>query len=446
MLPTRRTICLFACGLIPLVAEGVYRIISGEEQFYWPAIGLTLFFNVSIVIAMIVDVFWTTNSMKWHIERKLPNRLSVGTNNPVVIIVENRGKYALRGQLRDTPPPTTTVTPDLVNLDIAPHVWVELTYDLIPTQRGRFSFGDLFVRYRGRLGLVWLQSEISADVETQVYPNLLDVRRYESLVRMTLVRMGGQHHKRLPGASKEFSHFRDYTIDDDYRHINWNATARRGKHITSVYESEHSQDILFCLDAGRLMATRVGKLSKLDHAINAILMLTHVSQRFHDNVGLLVFSHKVHLYLPPAKGVSQHRQFLQALYSIQPELCYVDYRSAFQHLVSRHPKRALTLIFTDLLDDMASQEYTEATKLLRRYHLPLTFAIADVPLLQLAQSTPKSIEAMYDVQTARDLVHSRTDLLRSLERQGSLVVDTIPEQLTIDAVNQYLALKTAGAK
>src|SRR5947207_2016619 len=172
----------------------------------------------------------------------------------------------------------------------------------------------------------WVDRTIDAEEEAHVYPNLQEVRRYEALMRTTLVRSGGYHIKRLPGASKEFSHFREYTVDDDYRHVSWKATARRGKPITSVFESERSQDIIFCLDVGRMMAARVGALTKLDHAINAVLMLTHVSHRFQDNLGLLVFSHTVHTYLPPAKGRFQYARFLQTLYSVRPELVYVNYR------------------------------------------------------------------------------------------------------------------------
>jgi uncharacterized protein (DUF58 family) len=261
-------------------------------------------------------------------------------------------------------------------------------------------------------------------------------------VRTTLVRSGGYRAKRLPGAGREFSHYRDYTRDDDYRHVSWKATARRHKPITSVFESEHSQDIIFCLDIGRMMAARVGTLTKLDHAINAVLMLTHVSQTFQDNLGLLVFSHTVHLYLPPAKGRAQLARFLQALYSVKPELCYVNYREAFSHLIAKHPKRALTMVFTDLLDNVVSREYLDAAALLRRFHLPLTLAVADVPLQQLAARQPQTSDELYDVLVARDLLDGRMELLRSLERQGVLVVDTVPDKLTIDAVNRYLALKT----
>src|SRR5262249_11811341 len=155
----------------------------------------------------------------------------------------------------------------------------------------------VYLRCRGPLGLAWADQTIDASETVPVYPNLLEVRRYEALVRSTLMQAGGYRTRRLFGGGREFSHFRDYTVAGDYRSVNWKATARRGKPITAVYESEHSQDIIFCLDVGRMMAARVGALTKLDHAINAVLMLAHVSQAFQDNLGLLVFSHTVHRYL-----------------------------------------------------------------------------------------------------------------------------------------------------
>jgi uncharacterized protein (DUF58 family) len=191
-----------------------------------------------------------------------------------------------------------------------------------------------------------------------------------------------------------------------------------------------------------MMAARVGRLTKLDHALNAVLMLTHVSQTFQDNLGLLVFSHTVHQYLPPAKGRAQHARFLQTLYSVKPELCFVNYREAFEYLIARHPKRALVMVFTDLLDTVVSAEYRDAARLLRRFHLPLTLAVADVPLRDRAAQVPETRGELYDILVARELLQARAELLGSLEREGVLVVDTIPERLTVDAVNRYLALKT----
>jgi uncharacterized protein (DUF58 family) len=438
MQPTRLTVYLFAVALVPLLC-GVGLALLGQPLplFAWLVLGL----DAGLFAAFLTDAWFASRRKGLQVKRERPARLSVGVDNEVVLLVENRQPTALRLQLRDETPPGFAVEPPQLSATLAAHGWMRLPYRLLPTERGNARFGNIHVRLRGPLGLAWVDRELPAAETAQVYPNLLEVRRYEAMVRTTLVRTGGYHIKRLPGTSKEFSHFREYTVDDDFRHVNWKATARRGKPITSVFESERSQDIIFCLDIGRMMAARVGNLSKLDHAINAVLMLTHVSHRFQDNLGLLVFSHKVHEYLPPAKGRAQHARFLQVLYSVQPELCYVNYREAFQYLASRHPKRALTMVFTDLLDNTVSAEYRDAIQMLQRFHLPLTLAVADVPLQELAARSPQDVEQLYDIAVARDLLTGRAELLRSLERQGVMVVDTVPQRLTIDAVNRYLALK-----
>jgi uncharacterized protein (DUF58 family) len=413
----------------------------GVQALRWLVYG----FDAGILLLMALDALLAHRNSRptqLRVRRERPARLSLGVDNEVMLVVENHNRRGVRLLVRDLPPPVFRADPPLLSATVPARGWFRLTYRLLPTERGNFTFGDVAVRCRGPLGLACVDRLLPAAEDVQVFPNLLEVRRYEALVRTTLVRTGGYRAKRLPGAGREFSHYRDYTRDDDYRHVSWKATARRNKPITSVFESEHSQDIIFCLDIGRMMAARVGALTKLDHAINAVLMLTHVSQTFQDNLGLLVFSHTVHLYLPPAKGRAQHARFLQALYSVKPELCYVNYREAFSHLIAMHPKRALTMVFTDLLDNVVSREYLDAAALLRRFHLPLTLAVADVPLQQLAARQPKDTDELYDVLVSRDLLDERTELLRSLERQGVFVVDTVPEKLTIDAVNRYLALKT----
>ena len=451
MLPSRTTFILLTLGLLfwlaGLAAQAMYAILPpwlvqavvlGSP---WAVLG----FDGAVLLLFVFDA-----ALAWRgprggrlaVRRDRPARLSVGVDNEIALVLDSRARVRLTLDVRDEVPPGFRAEPDVQHAVVPALGQSRLPYRLLPTQRGNFSFGDVTVRCRGPLGLAFVDLRLPAGEPVQVYPNLLEVRRYEALVRTTLVRAGGYRAKRLPGAGREFSHYRDYTPDDDYRQVSWTATARRHKPITAVFESENSQDVIFCLVIGRMMAARVGKLTKLDHAINAVLMLTHVSQTFQDNLGLLVFSHSVHLYLPPAKGRSQHARFLQALYSIKPEYCYVNYREAFNHLIGRHPKRALTMVFTDLLDATASKEYLEAAALLRRFHLPLTLAVADVPLQRLAAERPGDAESLYNVLTARDLLAGRAEMLRSLERQGVLVLDTVPDRLTIDAVNRYLALKT----
>jgi uncharacterized protein (DUF58 family) len=461
MLPTRTTVFLFLIGLLAYLVGLAYAVLhevlvqsfpsaAGRlpDTGYVPALHwLVLGFDAVVFLAFLLDALFAARSCRprlLRVKRERPARLSVGIDNEVAVVLDNLGTQRLQMMVRDEPPLTFKADPIEQRVRIPGHGRARLTYRLLPAERGNYAFGNVYLRCRGPLGLAWTQRTVPAAEPVQVYPNLLEVRRYEALVRTTLVRMGGYRSKRLPGAGREFSHYRDYAPDDDYKNVSWKATARRGKPITAVHESEHSQDIIFCLDVGRMMAAHVGTLSKLDHAINAILMLTHVSQTFQDNLGLLVFSHTVHLYLPPSKGNAQHAHFLQALYSIKPELSYVNYREAFQYLIGRHPKRALTMVFTDLLDRVVSAEYRDAARLLRRFHLPLTLAVADVPLQDLAATTPQTPGQMYDVLVARDLLQSRAELLGSLEREGVMTLDTVPERLTIDAVNRYLGLKTGA--
>src|SRR5262245_13192156 len=458
MLPTRTTVWLVIAGLVLYLAGLTVSVLLDFVAGWFPnlaaaladtpiaviALQLVLGFDFCILILFFLDGAFARRIFALNARRERPARLSLGADNEIVIVLENQSGRAEHVLVRDEAPPLFRAQPPVLEATLPAHGWARLTYRLLATDRGNFSFGAIHLRCRGVLGLAWIDKTLDAAETVQVYPNLLEVRRYEALVRTTLVRAGGYRSKRLPGAGREFSHYRDYNPDDDYKNVSWKATARRGKPITAVHESEHSQDVIFCLDVGRMMAARVGTLTKLDHAINAVLMLTHVSQTFQDNLGLLVFSHTVHLYLPPAKGKAQHAQFLQALYSVKPELSYANYREAFQYLIGRHPKRALTMVFTDLLDVVVSAEYRDAARLLRRFHLPLTLAVADVPLQDLAATTPGERGAMYDVLVARDLLQSRAELLGGLEREGVMTLDTVPERLTIDAVNRYLALKTGA--
>ena len=311
MVPTRLTVWLLLSGLLfwltgyllPLLP--LARAAECVQAVRWLVYG----FYSGILVLLGFDALLARRASRpgrLRMRRERPARLSLGVDNDVVLVIENDNERRIRLLLRDLPPPGFRAEPPLHDATIPAHGWARLTYRLLPTERGNFSFGDAAVRCRGPLGLACVDRRLATAEEVQVYPNLLEVRRYEALVRTTLVRSGGYRAKRLPGAGREFSHYREYTRDDDYRHVSWKATARRNKPITSVFESEHSQDIIFCLDIGRMMAARVGTLTKLDHAINAVLMLTHVSQTFQDNLGLLVFSHTVHLYLPPAKGRAQH--------------------------------------------------------------------------------------------------------------------------------------------
>jgi len=291
MLPTHTTVLLFLLGLLAHLTGLAYAVLHAllVEQFpggagWMPDTGYTrslhwlvLGYDAVVFLAFLLDALLAARSCRprrLRVQRERPARLSVGIDNEVALVLENAGARRLRLVVRDEPPASFKAVPVEQRARVPRHGRLRLTYRLLPAERGNFAFGNVYLRCRGPLGLAWTQRTVPAAEPVQVYPNLLEVRRYEALVRTTLVRAGGYRSKRLPGAGREFSHYRDYYPDDDYKSVSWKATARRGKPITAVHESEHSQDVIFCLDVGRMMAARVGTLTKLDHAINAVLMLT----------------------------------------------------------------------------------------------------------------------------------------------------------------------------
>src|SRR5256714_5856637 len=166
--------------------------------------------------------------------------------------------------------------------------------------------------------------------------------------------------------------------------------------MSRVYEVERSQNVFLCLDAGRMMAGRVGKLAKLDYAINAALMLAHVALRSGDRVGLMIVSDDIDAYLPLGKGNAQLKQCTELLYGVEARLCHVDYRGALEQIAVRCKRRALVVFFTDLVDEETSAELVTYLRLLRPVHLPLCVTLQDANLLGRADRPPDTVPEMYE--------------------------------------------------
>src|SRR5665213_1162259 len=134
------------------------------------------------------------------------------------------------------------------------------------------------------------------------------------------------------------------------RSINWRATARTGRLMATELIPERAQPLVICLDHGRLMGIGAGELTKLDHAINATLLLVHVALRAGDRAGMLAFSDTVTDTLPPRAGTAQLRRFLDATRPIQPGETEADYDDALTFFSRWQTRRSLVVIFTDVLD------------------------------------------------------------------------------------------------
>lgn len=412
-----------------------------------------LLFDGAVVALAVVDALWSRPRLV-HVTRRAPDVFSLGEPNRVHLSLRSHAGESLRVQVNQDLFASSS-SPDLpLELDMPPQGSVEASYRVVPRRRGAFRLGNHFVRYPSRLRLWTRQIQIEADSPVRVYPDLAMIRTFELLARTNreyaLVRA-----TKLRGGETEFSRLRDYTSDDDYRAIDWKASARRQTLTAREYQLESDQNILFMLDAGRLMTAVVGELSQFDHALNAALMLAHVATQGGDKVGLLTFDERVNGFLMPERGRDASRRMVQTCYDVYPRLVESNYDDAFAQVALRLRRRTLLVLFTQLVDDNAARALGRQVRRMARRHLPLVVLLRDTDLEAMAEGAlpveeaPRparnpelqGVEALYHRGAAAELLRWKSTALRELSSAGALVLEAPARRLTGALITRYLEVK-----
>ena len=430
MLPRTRLLALL-CAAAALAALG-----DVSPAFLVIAVALAL----AGVILAVIDFRATPRIRPGDITRDAPPQLSIGAPQRIGLHLVTSGP-AIVARVRDEVPHSFSVDPRVVSLRVPAGGEATAEYVVRPRHRGSFRFGSLHSRARGPLGLVERQSRMPADAPANVYPDLREIRRYEVSLRRGLASDSGQRRTRMAGAGSAFERLREYEPDDDPRSISWTATARRGRPISVEYEAERQQRVLVLLDAGRMMASTLGELTKLDHAVNTALMLAYVADRKGDEVGLLGFSDTVRSYLVPRRGRRQFLRVTEELRRLEVTTTETDYRAAFEFLRSRTARRALVVLFTDLVDDEASRGLVAAVTRLAGSNLVLCCLLGDPRLAEVAAQVPSSSRGLYELVVAQEVGDARARALATLRQRGVHILDVPADRLTAAAIGRYLELK-----
>lgn len=424
-----------------LIAAPLIAVSSWAPFVLWVAAGWLLL----VAALLIVDAQMMPKQSDWSLARRHDDRLSLAAQNRITVQVEllERSGRLISVWLRDTPPPTFHLdrAAPVLSDAVQPGRAVELRYHVWPPRRGDYAFGDLYLRWESPLGFVRRQARFAAAVSVKVYPNLVDVRKYDLLLRRNRLWELGLRSTRLLGAGNEFERLRDYTPDDEYRRINWKATARRGKPISVEYETERSQNIYVLLDVGRMMRGPVGDVAKMDYAINAVLLLAYVATQKGDRVGLSIFADRLLGYIAPRSGKIQFHRLLEQLYAVHGERVEPNYDVAFSEFAARQHKRGLVLVFTDLTGTISTDALVVQMARLRRQHLPLLVTVADPTINRLATQTIGDSAALYERTVAERILTDRRLVLDQLRRQGVQTLDAPADELSVAVINRYLAMK-----
>lgn len=433
MIPTTRL-------WVALCALSAPALAAGFIPELWTYIVLA---DAGLLLLALAD-FAAARAVPLSARRELPAKLSVGAPNRIQLHLHNRAGRPVHVLLRDDLPDELTAQPDPLELPLGPHTRAVATYRVTPHRRGKFGLGDLHLRVRGPFGLMWHERQAPARAEVAVYPDLRGASRLLlSGAALDLVNLGLRELRR-DGRGTEFARLRDYAQGDSVREVAWKATARRGRPVTRVMESERSQSVLICVDAGRGMAARVDGLAKLDHAVNAALFLAFVAVKNGDRVGLVVFSDGVKAYLAPGAGRRQYRRIVDTLYSARPELTYVDYHQLFRELSLRLLRRTLLCVFTDFIDEEQARAVLPPLRRLSRRHVALCLSVKDTALQKLMRQVPADPEEAFQMAAGSEALLEREQIRSAVSRDGVQLFDVAPEHLSLTAVNRYLDIKARG--
>lgn len=389
----------------------------------------------------LADLFTLPRAAAFSVTRQAGRIASLRKSHPVRLTLSHHTGRACSVTIRDGVPPELNPEPDEFAYRFTGRGRAGMRYELRPGRRGAFTMDQVYVRVRSRLNLWQRMLVYPAETLIHVYPDMKQLGQYAVLARTDRLNLLGVRRTRRIGQDHDFERLRDYTIDDNFKHIDWRSTARRRKLTVRDYQSSQSQRIIFLLDCGRMMTNESAGLSLLDHGLNAMLMLGYVALRQGDSVGLITFSDEIHGFVPARSGMNQMNRLLHASFNRFPRLVESRYDQAFRYLASHCRKRSLVVLVTNVIDEVNAHQVERYLGSLVGRHLPLGVMLRDRRLFEAADVEQPGDEELWPAAAAAGILTWRHQTLIDLASKGVLSLDVLPEDMTAPLVNRYLEIK-----
>ncbi len=422
---------------------------------------LTIFFPHFLVLAAAIDLallmvagidlvlLYLQSNHGIQAKREIPRTVSLGVPIDSSVTIENHCDMPLVGAVRDDLPPNFFADPDEHSMRLPRRAHLTAARKLTPGRRGAFELEFIYLKFRSRCRLWVRHRRLEVHDTLRVYPDRKQLSDYALLARTNRLSLIGVRKTRRVGQDSDFERLRDYSRDDNYRHIDWRSTARRRKLTVRQFQSDQSQRIIFMMDCGRMMTNTRNGYSLLDHAFNSMLMMAYVALDQGDSVGLLCFSDTIHSFIPPRGGSSQMNRLLEASFDQFPRMVESRYDQAFLYLSNHCKRRSLVVLATNVIDEVNAEAVVDHLGNISGQHLPLGIFLRDRQMFDAADAVadPTAIHgvngefALYRAAAAADILLWRDQVICDLKHKGVLTIDAFPDELTAPLVNQYLEVK-----
>ncbi len=422
---------------VALVPALLTLLLLVSRAMLWVVLAL----DAAVLVAAAIDLASLPARKSFSVERHTGRIASLKKRHAVTLVVANQSGRAHVVCVRDGVPEVLEPSPAEFKEALPGRSRVIREYVLRPARRGAFEIEAVSLQVPSRWGLWRRLLDYRCASTIHVYPDMQQLGQYAVLARTNRLSLVGVRRTRRIGMDHDFERLRDYTLDDNYKHIDWRSTARRRKLTVKDYQSSQSQRIIFLVDCGRMMTNESAGLSLLDHALNAVLMLGYVALRQGDSVGLLAFSDDIHGFVPPRGGMVQMNRLLHASFDRFPKLVESRYDLAFHYLASHTRKRSLVVLITNVIDEVNSHQVERYLANLAGRHLPLGILLRDHRMFDAVEVEHPFGEQLWRAAAAADVLSWRQQVLTDLERKGVLVLDAFAEEMTAPLINRYLEIK-----
>jgi uncharacterized protein (DUF58 family) len=395
-----------------------------------------------LAVMLVADILLLYRGGRVEASRKMEDRLSNGDENEVRLVIENRYRFPIRAQVLDELPVQLQVRDMEFNPSIPSGRSAEIRYHVRPVTRGEYAFGVVNVLVASSLGLARRRFRLAAAQTVPVYPSYIQMRKYELLaISNRLVEAGVKRIRRV-GNTMEFDQIREYVVGDDYRTVNWKATARRASFMVNQYQDERSQQVVCIIDKGRTMKMPFAGMTLLDYAINAALVVSNIAIHKQDRAGLVTFGRKIDAWLTPDRRRTQMRKIIESLYKQSTDFLESDYEALYALLRRSLANRSLLLLFTNFDTLSAMERRLPQLRAMARNHLVVVIFFENTELRKLLEAPAETTEEIYVKAIGEKLALEKKQIVKELALHGIHSILSAPENLTVDTINKYLELKS----
>ncbi|MFH0866983.1 MAG: DUF58 domain-containing protein [Bacteroidota bacterium] len=398
------------------------------------------------IIALVVTDMILLYSQRQGVtaSRDLPEKFSNGDQNKVNIHVKNNYRFTIHSGVIDEIPAQFQIRDFYISTVSKSREEKVFSYSLRPLKRGEYRFGKLKI-YASTILKIFSRRFVFCEPEMiPVYPSFLQMRKYELLAISDRLTEAGIKKIRSIGRNLEFDQIRKYNTDDDYRSINWKATARKGELMVNQYEQERSQQVFSLIDMGRVMKMPFEGMTLLDYAINASLVISNIAVLKHDKAGLVTFTNKINTFIQADRKKNQIPRILEILYNQETNFVESNYELLYITVKRNINQRSLLFLYTNFESMTSLQRQLSFLKLLTDYHLLVVIFFVNTEIQGLLNSEILTLEDVYIKTIAEKTVLEKRLIAKELNKNGIHCILTEPANLSVNTINKYLELKSLG--